>query len=69
MSAGTYVCNHVFYRLMYELQSTPLIPAGFIHLPPPEVLEDKDSEPGLSILTRATSAIVETTLIELDNHG
>jgi len=68
MSAGTYVCNHVFYRLMYELQSTPLIPAGFIHLPHPEFLEDKDSEPGLSILTRATRSIVEVTLIKLDNH-
>lgn len=32
--AGTYVCNHLFYSLLRKLQSTPSVPAGFVHLPP-----------------------------------
>lgn len=30
-TAGTYVCNHVFYELMHATAGT--IPAGFIHIP------------------------------------
>ena len=32
-SAGTYVCNHVFYRLMQLLEVRPGIRGGFIHVP------------------------------------
>jgi len=32
-TAGTFVCNHVFYGLMHELQSRPGVRGGFIHLP------------------------------------
>jgi pyroglutamyl-peptidase len=33
-SAGTYVCNHVFYGLMHEARSRPgLTRAGFVHVP------------------------------------
>lgn len=32
-SAGTYLCNHVFYRLMHSLGGQRTIPAGFLHLP------------------------------------
>lgn len=32
-SAGTYVCNQVFYRLMHALRRRPGVRAGFIHLP------------------------------------
>ncbi|MFW0111111.1 pyroglutamyl-peptidase I [Rothia sp. CCM 9416] len=35
-SAGTFVCNHVFYELMH--QTGGFIPAGFIHIP----LSDSD---------------------------
>jgi pyroglutamyl-peptidase len=31
-SAGTFVCNHVFYGLMHKLASQP-VRAGFIHIP------------------------------------
>ncbi len=31
-TAGTYVCNHVFYALMHAVQGQ-VIPAGFIHVP------------------------------------
>ena len=32
-SAGTYVCNYVFYKLAQELQTTQ-VQFGFIHVPP-----------------------------------
>ncbi len=32
-SAGTFVCNHVFYGLMHAVRRRPRIAAGFIHLP------------------------------------
>jgi pyroglutamyl-peptidase len=32
-TAGTYVCNHVFYGLMHALRGKPRIRGGFIHIP------------------------------------
>jgi pyroglutamyl-peptidase len=32
-SAGTFVCNHVFYRLMQTLEHRPGVRGGFIHVP------------------------------------
>jgi pyroglutamyl-peptidase len=32
-SAGTFVCNHVFFGLMHSLQSHPGARGGFMHLP------------------------------------
>ncbi|MBD9468285.1 pyroglutamyl-peptidase I [Pseudoxanthomonas sp. PXM01] len=32
-TAGTYVCNHVFYGLMHALRRQPKVRAGFIHIP------------------------------------
>lgn len=37
LSAGSYVCNEVFYRLLHS-QATARLPAGFMHLPPVERL-------------------------------
>lgn len=31
-SAGTFVCNHLFYQMQHRLQSTDVL-SGFIHLP------------------------------------
>ena len=33
-SAGTFVCNHVFYALLHALRRQPAVRAGFIHVPP-----------------------------------
>ncbi len=33
-SAGTFVCNQVFYTLMHRLRAWPGLSGGFIHLPP-----------------------------------
>ncbi len=32
-SAGTYVCNHVFYALMHHLADRPRTIGGFVHVP------------------------------------
>ena len=32
-TAGTFVCNHVFYGLMHRLRHRPGVRGGFIHLP------------------------------------
>lgn len=32
-TAGTYVCNTVFYALMHQLRDTPKVRAGFLHIP------------------------------------
>jgi pyroglutamyl-peptidase len=34
-TAGTFVCNHVFYGLMHALRRRPALRAGFIHVPRP----------------------------------
>ena len=33
-TAGTFVCNHVFYGLMHALRRQPSVRGGFIHVPP-----------------------------------
>ena len=36
-SAGTFVCNHVFYGLMHRVATQPVLAgtrAGFVHVPP-----------------------------------
>lgn len=32
-TAGTFVCNHVFYGLMHVLRDTPQVRGGFVHIP------------------------------------
>ena len=32
-TAGTFVCNHVFYALMHMLRRRPAVRAGFMHVP------------------------------------
>lgn len=32
-TAGTYVCNTVFYALMHQLKDKAKVPAGFLHIP------------------------------------
>ncbi|MGN9866317.1 pyroglutamyl-peptidase I [Bacillus swezeyi] len=51
-SAGTFVCNHLFYRLMHYIdRSSSSMRGGFIHIPfLPEQTVDK-KEPSLSLET------------------
>lgn len=62
-SAGTYVCNQVFYGLMHALRRRPGMRGGFIHLPLlPE--QAADGRPGLPLdsMTEAIALAAEVTL-------
>jgi pyroglutamyl-peptidase len=57
-TAGTFVCNHVFYGLMHELRQQRKVRGGFIHVPfLPEQAKDKPSLP-LAIMTGAIGAAI-----------
>jgi len=59
-SAGTFVCNHVFYGLMRTLAHRPNVRGGFIHLPHlPE--QGKPSMP-LARIVRALEIAIATSL-------
>lgn len=47
-TAGTFVCNHVFYSLMHDLRRDPAVHAGFMHLP--MLPEQAARHPGLPCL-------------------
>ena len=50
-SAGTYVCNHLMYGVLYYLDKRPSMKAGFIHVPYiPEQVKDKKEMPALPLL-------------------
>ena len=49
-SAGTYVCNHLMYGVLYYLDKSPGITAGFIHVPYiPEQTKNKKEMPALEL--------------------
>lgn len=52
-TAGTYVCNHILYGLMYLInKSYPSIRGGFIHVPYlPEQVMDKSKTPFMELNT------------------
>lgn len=62
-SAGTFVCNHVFYGLMHALRRKPGVRGGFIHVPfPPEQAgADQPSLP-LATMTDAVAVAVRVSL-------
>lgn len=55
-TAGTFVCNHVFYALMHRLRRNRGVRAGFVHLPP------LSGEFTLPVLERALRICIETAL-------
>ncbi|SEC24392.1 pyroglutamyl-peptidase I Cysteine peptidase. MEROPS family C15 [Paramicrobacterium humi] len=56
LTAGSYVCNHVFYRLMRMLEKElPHVVGGFVHVPRGETIGPDAAE-------RALRAIIETVL-------
>lgn len=62
-SAGTFVCNHVFYAAMHHLTKLPGTRGGFIHVPhaPEQVAADKPSME-MADMARALEIIVRTAL-------
>jgi len=68
-TAGTYVCNHVFYGLMHALRDKPDIRAGFVHVPWSPAQAARHEQPGMALdrVERALSVIVATTLTTRDD--
>jgi pyroglutamyl-peptidase len=62
-TAGTFVCNHVFYGLMHELAlHRPRVRGGFIHVPfVPEQTTDKPSL-RFEVLTEAVRVAIATSV-------
>ncbi|RVU44426.1 pyroglutamyl-peptidase I [Rubrivivax rivuli] len=49
-TAGTFVCNHVFYGLMHALQHRPGVRGGFMHVPLlPEQVARTHGQPSLAL--------------------
>ncbi|WP_026658223.1 pyroglutamyl-peptidase I [Butyrivibrio sp. AC2005] len=67
-SAGAYVCNDLFYRVMNHLKAKALnIPAGFIHVPnPAESDEETKSELGIDEIARGIQICIEAVLKEMN---
>jgi pyroglutamyl-peptidase len=64
-TAGTFVCNHVFYGLMHALRDSPRIRGGFVHIPLlPEQAVAHAGAPslGLDIIVASLALIVDTAL-------
>jgi pyroglutamyl-peptidase len=55
-TAGTFVCNHVFYALMHRLATTPALArtrGGFVHVPfTPEQAVGKTDAPSMALHTQ-----------------
>ncbi len=68
-SAGTFVCNHVFYRLMHALATEPELRGtrgGFVHVP---WLPEQGS-PGMELgdVVRGLRGVVEVS-VQTDRIG
>ncbi|PEY65985.1 pyroglutamyl-peptidase I [Bacillus thuringiensis] len=70
-TAGTFVCNHLFYGLMHELEKhDKKIKGGFIHIPfLPEQASNYPGQPSMSLSTISKGielAIEVTVTVEVD---
>ncbi|MCO7174744.1 pyroglutamyl-peptidase I [Sporolactobacillus kofuensis] len=67
-SAGSFVCNHVFYKLMHQLkQSRSSKLAGFIHVPYlPEQLNG-DELPSL-VIDQITDALLQSAIVSAEAY-
>jgi len=65
-SAGTFVCNSVFYGLMQTLEQKPGVRGGFIHVPylPEQARRAADGSASLSLdeIVRGLEIVIETSL-------
>lgn len=63
-TAGTYVCNQVFYALLHALRRRRNTRAGFIHLPWLPDQAARHGQPGMPLgqMTRALEIVVHTAL-------
>lgn len=74
-TAGTFVCNHVFYGLMHRLARLPEVRGGFVHVPFSEEQKARNkSAPALPLATLIEGIAVAvatslTTVAELRIEG
>lgn len=70
-SAGTYVCNHVFYALMHALASRGGVRGGFVHLPYlPEQVPEGSATPSMPLDAMAAGiAVVVRTAVQAPVDG
>jgi pyroglutamyl-peptidase len=70
-SAGTYVCNHVFYALMHALATQDCVRGGFVHLPYlPEQVPEGSATPSMPLDAMAAGiAVVVRTAAEAPVDG
>jgi pyroglutamyl-peptidase len=64
LSAGSFVCNHIFYALQHELKGMN-IKSGFIHLPlVPEQSSEFPNQPTMSLdeLVKGAKEIIASCL-------
>lgn len=72
-TAGTYVCNHVFYGLMHLIANErPHVRGGFVHVPyaHEQVLTRTDAQPSLALdtITEALRVAIATTISTTDGR-
>lgn len=68
-TAGTFVCNHVFYALMHALRDRPAVRGGFMHLPLlPEQASRLPGQPSMP-LALMHEGIREALRLGLTHHG
>lgn len=65
-SAGTFVCNHLFYGLMHRLAATPLVRAGFIHIPycPMQASRQQSASMSIEMVVAALKICIEVSLLQ-----
>ncbi|BCW51599.1 pyroglutamyl-peptidase I [Arthrobacter sp. StoSoilB13] len=70
-SAGTYVCNHVFYALMHALATRDGVRGGFVHLPfLPEQVPEGSATPSMPLDAMAAGiAVVVRTAVQAPVDG
>ena len=64
-SAGTYVCNHLMYEVLYHIKQSHLdkpIYAGFIHLP---YIKDQTIDPNIPFLPLSDQKAIIEAIIDL----
>ena len=69
-SAGTFVCNHVMYSVLYKVMkdnNMKNVKAGFIHVPYlPEQVKNKDNMPSMELddMVMAIKVAIKTAIVE-----
>ncbi|RWZ51746.1 pyroglutamyl-peptidase I [Labedella phragmitis] len=54
-SAGTFVCNHVFFALMHLISDAPDVRGGFVHVPTVDALPTVEAVRGLTAILEAAA--------------